>query len=72
MERAEYVARVDETNCNGCGLCADQCHFFAIDSHRHNGESHAHIDPHKCFGCGLCRGVCSTGAISLVARQAND
>jgi ferredoxin len=69
MERAEYVARVDETLCNGCGLCTDRCHFRAIDGHRHNGAFHAHIDPHKCFGCGLCRGVCGTGAISLVLRQ---
>jgi len=68
MERAEYVARVDGTACNGCGLCAERCHFHAIDGHSHGGASHAHIDPHKCFGCGLCRGVCSTGAISLVLR----
>jgi heterodisulfide reductase subunit A-like polyferredoxin len=69
MERAEYVARVDERLCSGCGLCTDRCHFLAIEGHRHNGEFHAHIDPNKCFGCGLCRGSCSTGAISLVLRQ---
>ena len=69
MERAEYVAQVDETLCTGCGLCEVECHFKAIGSHQHNGESHAHIDPRKCFGCGLCRRVCSTGAISLKARE---
>jgi ferredoxin len=68
MERAEYVARVDETLCTGCGLCDVECHFKAIESHQHHGESHAHIDLHKCFGCGLCRRVCSTGAISFVER----
>ena len=68
MERAEYVARVDEALCIGCGLCDGACHFKAIDSHNHGGESHAHIDPHKCFGCGLCRKACDTGAISLVPR----
>jgi ferredoxin len=68
MERAEYVARVDETLCTGCGLCEVECHFKAVNSHQHHGTSHAHIDSHKCFGCGLCRRVCVTGAISLVMR----
>ena len=45
MERAEYVARVDEALCTGCGLCDAQCHFHAIDSHTHGGGSHARIDP---------------------------
>lgn len=68
MERAEFVAMVDEGRCTGCGLCDAVCPFKAIESHRHNGNSHAHIDPHKCFGCGLCRRACSTEAISLVMR----
>lgn len=68
MERAEFAAQVDQALCTGCGLCDAECHFSAIESHQHNGASHAHIDPRKCFGCGLCRRVCSTGAISLVAR----
>jgi Pyruvate/2-oxoacid:ferredoxin oxidoreductase delta subunit len=68
MERAEYVARVDETLCTGCGLCDAECHFKAISSHKHGGVSHAHIDLHMCFGCGLCRRVCATGAISLMVR----
>jgi ferredoxin len=68
MGRAELMARVDGTLCTGCGLCEAACHFHAIDSHQHGGESHAHIDPVKCFGCGLCRKACASGAISLVER----
>jgi len=68
VERAEFVARVDEALCTGCGRCDIACHFKAVNSHQHHGESLAHIDPVKCFGCGLCRKVCSTGAISLVVR----
>ncbi len=68
MERAEYVAKVDETLCTGCGLCDARCHFHAIKSVPRNGMSCARIDPHNCFGCGLCREVCETGAISLVSR----
>lgn len=67
VERAEYVANVDETRCNGCGLCSIRCHFKAIEGIS-NGGSLARINRHKCFGCGLCRGVCSTEAISLIVR----
>ncbi|HUL00662.1 MAG TPA: 4Fe-4S dicluster-binding protein [Nitrospirota bacterium] len=67
MERGEYVAKVDETRCNGCGLCGIRCHFKAITSD-FNGRTQAHIARHKCFGCGLCRNVCNTGAISLIMR----
>jgi ferredoxin len=68
MERAEYVAMVDEALCTGCGLCDAHCHFHAIDSVTQSGRSLARIDPHKCFGCGLCRRACSFEAISLVLR----
>jgi len=70
MERAEFVAKVDESLCTGCGLCDSQCHFKAIESRVLSGETRASIDSHKCFGCGLCRGACSTDAISLVPRLA--
>jgi Pyruvate/2-oxoacid:ferredoxin oxidoreductase delta subunit len=69
MERAEYVARIDEAICDGCGLCDMNCHFRAIESITDSGRSIARIDPHKCFGCGLCRMACSQEAISLVLRQ---
>ena len=68
MERAEYVARVDEALCTGCGLCDSRCHFHAIGSHTRSGRSFARIDPQTCFGCGLCRSSCSAGAISLTLR----
>ena len=68
MERAEFVARVDEARCTGCGLCEAACHFRAVAGHAHGVKRHAHIDPRKCFGCGLCRGACNAGAISLMPR----
>jgi len=69
MERAEYVARVDEALCDGCGLCDVSCNFHAISSIAEMGRSIARVDQHKCFGCGLCRRTCGAGAISLVLRS---
>jgi ferredoxin len=68
IERAEYVSRVDEELCDGCGLCSNSCHFDAISSISQSGRSISRIHPHRCFGCGLCRKACNTGAISLVLR----
>ena len=68
MERAEFVARVDETICTGCGACDSHCHFHAIESVPRNGSSIARIDPRNCFGCGICRRACTFEAISLVLR----
>lgn len=68
MERAEYVAKVDEALCDGCELCDMNCHFLAIDSVSDSGRSIARINPQRCFGCGLCRKACSKGAISLLLR----
>jgi ferredoxin len=68
MERAEYVARVEEALCTGCGLCHAQCHFHAIGSITRSGKSLAWIDRQRCFGCGLCRRACSAGAVSLMLR----
>jgi len=68
MSRAEYVAEIDETVCNGCGLCDTVCHFNAIDSITESGRSFSRIDRIRCFGCGICRRVCSVDAISLTLR----
>ncbi|MBI5640818.1 MAG: 4Fe-4S binding protein [Nitrospirae bacterium] len=68
MARAEYVARVDEALCTGCGLCDAACHFKAIAGFTGSGSPLSRIDPARCFGCGLCRGACGTGAISLTRR----
>ncbi|MCX8031084.1 MAG: 4Fe-4S binding protein [Thermodesulfovibrionales bacterium] len=63
--RAEYMAQIDKTLCNGCGSCAKFCQFNAIDSIYESGIYFATINHNKCYGCGLCRKVCPTTAISL-------
>jgi len=68
MARAEHVALVDASLCNGCGLCDAACHFRAIDGISLEGRTISRIDVRKCFGCGLCRRVCASRAISLILR----
>ncbi len=60
------IARVDQTMCSGCGVCAAICPYSApkLDA---NGrfEGRANINPVLCKGCGLCVSSCRSGAIHL-------
>jgi NAD-dependent dihydropyrimidine dehydrogenase PreA subunit len=67
LAQGEYLATVDPTLCNGCGLCEDVCPFDAIyGSTREGGDPVATVSLGKCYGCGLCRNHCPQGAIALV------
>lgn len=68
MFRAEYVAQVDATLCNGCRQCMRFCQFGAI-SYRAASKT-VEIDPLWCYGCGICRTACTKDAIILRERTA--
>jgi ferredoxin/coenzyme F420-reducing hydrogenase delta subunit len=61
-ERAQPVAVVNPSNCNGCGRCADDCPYAAITlvAHplRHAGVQLARVDAALCAACGICAGAC--------------
>ena len=61
---SEMIAVQDDDLCNGCGDCADRCHFKA----RAMEEGRLIFEKDKCSGCGLCVTSCTSGAISLVGR----
>jgi heterodisulfide reductase subunit A-like polyferredoxin len=68
MFRSEYVARVDEETCRGCGECVKICPFEAF--HPHKRKAKARVDWKKCYGCGICRNTCTRDAIALADRAA--
>lgn len=71
------LASVRESDCIGCGLCAELCAFGAIShtgrnatavaDRRHGvpGAPTAVIDPLACEGCGVCAHFCPVGAIDF-------
>ncbi len=67
MFRGEYVARVDDERCSGCGQCVKLCPFDAFAPHRKKAK--ARVDLEKCYGCGVCRSACGRDAIALVDRS---
>lgn len=61
------IIKIDESKCNGCGLCAEACHEGAIGMV--DGKARLLRDDY-CDGLGDCLPVCPTDAISFEEREA--
>ena len=61
------IIQIDETRCNGCGLCADACHEGAIGIV--NGIAKL-LREDYCDGLGDCLPACPMNAIAFVEREA--
>ena len=60
--------RIDESKCNGCGLCVEVCKDFSfqiID----NKVTLTSNPLFGCIGCGHCMAICPTGAIEISGRE---
>ena len=61
------IIKIDESKCNGCGLCAKACHEGAIGIV--DGKAKL-LREDYCDGLGDCLPACPTGAISFDVRDA--
>jgi MinD superfamily P-loop ATPase len=56
-------AFLDHGKCIECGVCVENCRFYAIRKHEVSGE--VEILQNKCEGCGLCEKLCPGSAIEM-------
>jgi len=52
-----------ESECTGCGICADVCQDAAIAMER--SQAYPQPVPKKCVGCFLCVAECPVDAVEV-------
>jgi heterodisulfide reductase subunit A len=70
VELEPFVAQVDPTKCDGCGLCLPECSYegaLTMTEIEVDGqvEQKALVNPALCMGCGACAAVCPHRAINV-------
>ena len=63
------IIEIDESKCDGCGLCASACHEGAIQII--DGKAKL-VSETYCDGLGDCIGECPQDAITIVEREAAE
>jgi len=63
--RKNPPARVDETRCEGCRQCFEDCPYEAIYIKGKGEKGKAFVIEDKCAGCGICVASCIYGATSI-------
>lgn len=61
------VVRIDETLCDGCGVCVPNCHEGALQIIDNKARL---VSDLLCDGLGACIGHCPQGAITIEKREA--
>lgn len=75
IHTTNFLPRVDEKTCNGCGKCVALCPVEAMtlvsaNAPRHPQRKVARVDQSRCLGCGVClRGCTKTDSLSLMHRS---
>lgn len=67
MKTKRQIINIDESKCDGCGLCVTGCHEGALQVI--DGKARL-ISDLLCDGLGACIGECPRGAIKIETRQA--
>ena len=73
VHTTNYMPRVDESKCTGCGKCVEACPVEAMalvsaEDPKLPKRRKAKVLEGSCLGCGVCVRACPTGALSLVSR----
>jgi ferredoxin len=61
-----FLSRVDDDLCIGCGTCVAECHTYAAYL---NDDDKARRKEELCIGCGVCAHFCPQNAISMIQSE---
>jgi heterodisulfide reductase subunit A len=67
LEAEGIVASLDETLCDGCGICVPTCEYKALEivaDKKDEKKKTVDINVGLCKGCGACVGACPSGALT--------
>jgi NAD-dependent dihydropyrimidine dehydrogenase PreA subunit len=62
MVTQDWMPQINQTRCDGCGVCIDECPTGALGWHN-NKATLAY--PEKCIYCATCETICPQNAIEL-------
>ena len=72
MKITRKIINIDESLCDGCGLCIPSCHEQAIQLvDTPNGKKARLVKEMFCDGLDACLGTCPTGALTITEREAD-
>jgi Na+-translocating ferredoxin:NAD+ oxidoreductase RNF subunit RnfB len=63
VNSTNYLSRINEDICTGCGICITKC---PVDAIKLNNNDKAEVNEQYCIGCGVCAHFCPEHAISLL------
>ena len=67
LEAEGIVASLDETLCDGCGICVPTCEYKALEiipDKKDETKKLVDVNVGLCKGCGACVGACPSGALT--------
>ncbi len=70
---SNFISKINESLCKGCGKCVDVCPVNAISLISANDpqkpkRKKGKVDTEMCVGCGVCSSKCTTDAIEMINR----
>ena len=75
VEMEPFVAKVDPSRCDGCGLCLEACHYAGaiamqdVEIEEDVVEKRAYVNPVACKGCGACVPSCPVSALDVAGWE---
>ena len=67
LEAEGIVASIEESLCDGCGICVPTCEYKALDvvpDKKDPKKKQVEVNVGLCKGCGACVGSCPSGALT--------